>query len=329
MNNRYLKKIIAIFLTIIIFSTGGCNFATNETDNGFINSDVYENEVYWSENVLNTVTNLSIVRDTVNDNFENQIFYELSETQTKKISKLKKAICKFFIQKYKIDFSNKLERQQVTFFSVPSLGNGITMGYVDINNSNILHLNILLNTEYKENFESTYIHESLHQLGFSDKTCEMTYLVEGIVDAYTDMILTENGGDSKPTDLYFEARQLGYQMIEADQNLPNVFVNKESLREYVNKSLNSYQQKYIKHNDLALYLNTLLEALIAINSGTGYSENAYYYAFDAQSIVQRFCQAQNCDSTQIKYIRSHYILEDFERLQVVDHGDKVYSLSID
>ena len=90
MNNRYLKKIIAMFLTIIIFSTGGCNFATNETDNGFINSDIYENEEYWSEDVLDTVTNLSIVRETVNDNFESQIFYELSEKQIRKVAKLKK-----------------------------------------------------------------------------------------------------------------------------------------------------------------------------------------------------------------------------------------------
>ena len=326
MNNRYLKKIMVIFLTIIIVSTGGCSFVTKTTDNGFINNDVYENEEYWSEDALNMVTNLSIVRNEVNDNFENQNFYELSEKQVRKVAKLKKTICKFFIQRYKIDFSDELEKQQVTFFSTSSIGNGITMGYVDVNNYNILHLNVLLNTENKELFESTYIHESLHQLGFNDKKCKVTYLVEGIVDAYTDLILTENGGNSQPTDLYFEARQFGYQMIAADPNLPKVFVNKESLREYVNKSLNSYQQKYVKHNDLAIYLNALLEALIAINSGTGYSENTYYYAFDAQSIVQRFCQAQNCDSHTINYIRSHYILEDFERLKVIDHGEKVYSI---
>ena len=54
----------------------------------------------------------------------------------------------------------------------------------------------------------------------------MTYVVEGIVDAYTDMILIENNIKSKVTGIYFETRQLGYQIIAADKNLPKLFLEK-------------------------------------------------------------------------------------------------------
>ena len=74
--------------------------------------------------------------------------------------------------------------------------------------------------------------------------------------------------------------------------------------------------------------NILIQALIAINSGTTSSQsNAYFYAFDAQSIVQKFCQSQNCDSDTIDYIRKHYLLEDFEKLNVIDNGNDSYSIN--
>ena len=204
------------------------------------------------------------------------------------------------------------------------------MGYVDVDNPNELHLNILLNKDCKDKFENTYVHETLHQLGFMDKSGKMTYVVEGIVDAYTDLILIENNIKSKVTGIYFEPRQLGYQIIAADKNLPKLFVEKKAVSEYFDNELSSYKQNYAKHNKLAEYLNTLLQALIAINSGTTSSSsqsNAYFYAFDAQSIVQRFCQSQNCDNDTIDYIRKHYLLEDFEKLNVIDNGNDSYSIN--
>lgn len=99
-----------------------------------------------------------------------------------------------------------------------------------------------------------------------DKTCNMTYVVEGIVDA----------------PMY--------------------------------------------HKDIAGYLDTLLDVLIAINSGMGYSENMpLFYVFDAQSIVQKYCQSIGCNKETIEYVRKHYLLENFENLKIVDMGDG-YSL---
>ncbi len=335
MKNRFSRKMkmVTLCLTLIlaITSLSGCSSSSAVTDSGFINTDVYENTDYWKEDSINVITNLKTVIENLEDeNAENQQFSKLSAKQEKKVEKLKKCICNYFIEKYGIDFSTKLEKQEVSFFSTRVLGNSITMGYVDVNNSNELHLNILLNKDHKDEFENTYVHETLHQLGFMDKSGKMTYVVEGIVDAYTDLILIENNIKSKVTGIYFETRQLGYQIIAADKNLPKLFVEKKAVSEYFDNELSSYKQNYAKHNKLAEYLNTLLQALIAINSGTTSSSsqsNAYFYAFDAQSIVQRFCQSQNCDNDTIDYIRKHYLLEDFEKLNVIDNGNDSYSIN--
>lgn len=333
MKNRFSRKMVRLCLTLIlaITSLSGCSSSSGVTDSGFINTDVYENTDYWKEDSINVITNLKTVTENLEDeNAENQQFSKLSAKQEKKVEKLKKCICNYFIEKYGIDFSTKLKKQAVSFFSTRVLGNSITMGFVDVNNSNELHLNILLNKDHKDEFETTYVHETLHQLGFIDASGKMTYVVEGIVDAYTDLILVENNIKSKVTGIYFETRQLGYQIIAADKNLPKLFVEKKAVSEYFDNELSSYKQNYAKHNKLAEYLNTLLQALIAINSGTTSSSsqsNAYFYAFDAQSIVQKFCQSQNCDNDTIDYIRKHYLLEDFEKLNVIDNGNDSYSIN--
>ena len=318
-----------IFRTMILMVVGiailtGCG---TKKDNGFINNFVYENEEFWEGEELSIVTNIKIKRQEVGDNIEDCSFSDLSEEQKEKVKKLRKAISKFFKLRYGIELSDRLEKQKVTFYSTSDFGESVTMGYVDINDSDTLHLNIALNEEYKELFESTYVHETLHQLGFQD--AEMTFVVEGIVDAYTDLILTEGGINSQPTDIYFETRQLGYQMIKADEQLPKVFLEKEkkeTVKEHINRCLNQYKQEYVQHKDLAGYLNDLMEALIAINSGTGFSENAYYYAYDSQAIVQRYCQAQECKKSTIQYIRKHYLIDAFEDIEVIDQGGGVYSL---
>ncbi len=334
MKNRFSRKMkmVTLCLTLIlaITSLSGCSSSSAVTDSGFINTDVYENTDYWKEDSINVITNLKTVIENLEDeNAENQQFSKLSAKQEKKVEKLKKCICNYFIEKYGIDFSTKLKKQEVSFFSTRALGNGVVMGYVDVDNPNELHLNILLNKDCKDKFENTYVHETLHQLGFMDKSGKMTYVVEGIVDAYTDLILIENNIKSKVSGIYFEPRQLGYQIIAADKNLPKLFVEKKAVSEYFDNELSSYKQNYAKHNKLAEYLNTLLQALIAINSGTSSSSqsNAYFYAFDAQSIVQRFCQSQNCDNDTIDYIRKHYLLEDFEKLNVIDNGNDSYSIN--
>lgn len=232
MKNRFSRKMkmVTLCLTLIlaITSLSGCSSSSAVTDSGFINTDVYENTDYWKEDSINVITNLKTVTENLEDeNAENQQFSKLSAKQEKKVEKLKKCICNYFIEKYGIDFSTKLKKQEVSFFSTRALGNGVVMGYVDVDNPNELHLNILLNKDCKDKFENTYVHETLHQLGFMDKSGKMTYVVEGIVDAYTDLILIENNIKSKVTGIYFEPRQLGYQIIAADKNLPKLFVEKK------------------------------------------------------------------------------------------------------
>lgn len=326
MNKKILRTLTIFILSSIIL--GGCS--TAKTDNGFINTDRYSTTDYWKSNDLNIISNASLCTTEVledDEDFDDQEFMELTDSQKKKVETLKNYIYDYFIDNYNIDFSEKLAKQNVNFFSCSEFGSSTTMGYVDINENDTLHLNIHLNLDYKNLFESTYVHETLHQLGFMDKECKATFIVEGIVDAYTDIILTLNKANSQPTDIYFESRQLGYQIIAADKNLPSVFLDKKSFSTYLNDYLETYNQPYEEHENVAEYLNTLLYAFVNFNSGTAYSDYAYFYAYDVQSIVQRFCQAQNCDDETIKYIRAHYLLEGFEKLEIVDHGNSTYSFA--
>lgn len=326
MNKKILRTLTIFILSSIML--GGCS-STEKTDNGFINTDRYRSEAYWESNDLKIISNSSVYTTYTDkdEDFEMQDFIALTDSQKKKVETLKNYIYDYFINNYNIDFSEKLAKQNVNFFSCSEFGSSTTMGYVDINDSDTLHLNIHLNLDYKNLFESTYVHETLHQLGFMDKECKTTFIVEGIVDAYTDIILMLNKANSQPTDIYFESRQLGYQIIAADKNLPNIFLEKKSFSNYLNDCLEVYTQPYEEHENVVEYLNTLLYVFVNFNSGTAYSDYAYFYAYDVQSIVQRFCQAQNCDDETIKYIRSHYLLEGFENLKIVDYENGSYSLN--
>ena len=108
---------LCLTLILAITSLSGCSSSSGVTDSGFINTDVYENTDYWKEDSINVITNLKTVTENLEDeNAENQQFSKLSAKQEKKVEKLKKCICNYFIEKYGIDFSTKLKKQEVSFF---------------------------------------------------------------------------------------------------------------------------------------------------------------------------------------------------------------------
>lgn len=319
MKRKFFLSLLATLLVIMVSISGYANDST--TDNGFVNTDTYEDFSYWQMDNLDLVTNLSIeyIEDNSYFNDTKILDLSLSNSQRKKIASLKKAICNYFSEKYNIDFSQKINQQKIYFFKDLVVENDILPSYIDSKDSNILYLNVMLNTQkYTHLFEYAYVQETLHQLGFYDTSGKLHFLVEGIVDAYIDLILTSNGFvfETDSMDIYFEARQLGYQMIAADKDLPNVFVNNLSLQEHINNALVGYTQNFLKKNNLAQYLEQLIDLFIIKNLEIAYIEDAFCYEFDAQMIVQRFCQSQNCDESQISYIRKHYIVEDFEKLKV-------------
>lgn len=328
-----MKKYIALFILnlslVVTFSR--CSTTTKQTDvklkearkdQGIISNDSYIDNSYWKSSDLNLITNLSVKVQNQSDDFSDCSYTSLSKEQSKKIKYLKKLIYEYFLDTYNIDFSDKLDKQSVTLFNSSDIENSLTMGYVGPADENTLHLHISLKNKNAELFESTYVRETLHQLCFIDKSEETTYIVEGIVDAYSDLILAKAGEDYIATAIYFETRQLGYQLIAADKELPEVFYKHESFKEHLNKDLSSYNQPYIKHNDIADYLNTLLYTLISVNSGFAELNYTpyYYYVFDAQSIVQKFCQAQEPNSSTIEYLRKHCLLTKFEILKIEIDG---------
>lgn len=319
--------VLTLILTMILLTFSGCSSTDEQKkearkDQGFINNDNYKDESYWKSSDLKLVTDVNLKITNENPDFSDCNFEKLSRKESKKVEYLKDLIYEFFLDVYNLDFSSKLEKQSVTWFNSTANGNSLTMGYVDPKDENTLHLHISSKDENAEVFVSTYVHETLHQIGFIDKSQETTYIVEGIVDAFADLILARVGEEYIATPIYFETRQLGYQLIKADKELPNVFYKKESFKEHLNSGLSKYNQVYEKHEDLTEYLNTLLFVLIQSNSGQAkLSYDPYFYAFDAQAIVQKFCQSKKPNSSTIKYLRKHCILEEFEDLKVKKEGN--------
>ena len=324
-NNNKLG-VFMLLLTMLLLTFSGCSSADKQKearkDQGFINNDTYKDDSYWKSEDLKLITDLKIKTVNEDPDFSDCNFEKLSRKESKKVEYLKDLIYGFFLDVYNLDFSSKLEKQSVTWFNSTSNGNSLTMGYVDPEDENTLHLHISSKDENAKVFVSTYVHETLHQIGFIDKSQETTYIVEGIVDAFADLILARAGEEYVATPIYFETRQLGYQLIKADKELPEVFYKQESFKEHLNEELLKYNQPCVKHEDVAGYLNSLLYALIASNSElTQLNYDPYFYVFDAQMIVQKFCQSKKPNSSTIKYLRKHCLLEEFEDLKVKKEGN--------
>lgn len=324
-------RIIAIFTTVVLIITVLCGCSAT-IDTGSTNDRNYKNYKFWEqENQLRLVTNFT-VKDTFEDDFQDEISEigekELTEKEKQHIKKLQSGIIKFFKEFYNIDLTEKLSHQEIRIFNSQQTEN-MTMGYVSDKEPNILNLNELIfeNNDYSNLFSNTYIHETLHQLGIRDMDAD-SMLIEGIADAYADIILTYIGEWSYTTDVYFEARTLAYQIISVDEELPHLFLETDnfSLSDRINERLKNVPQKHVKVKNPGNQLVRILSILYSNNLGMLVcNTDPYYYAYDAQEIVRAYCQTFNPNHERINYIRSHYLLGDYEELEILKDKKGRYS----
>ena len=323
---KNLKTYFTLFM-VLVLSLSGCSTSSSFIDTGCTFENPYTDYSYWEQdNQLKLITNYSIssLGDTAPEITE--IGTEtLSNKDSRTIKKLQEGIISYFSENYDIDLTEKISKQEVKIFS-SNLDSGITMGYVDPEHQNILNLNeILFTKEYYHLFENTYVHETLHQLGIIN-TNELL-LTEGITDAYTDLIMCYLGKESYPTEYYFEARTLAYQIIAVDKDLPHLYFETDdfSLADRISEKLCLVPQNFVKRDTLGKTLYELLSILFSNNVGVLVSENPpYVYAYDSQEIVRSYCQTFNPSEETIDYIRNHYLLEDFESLIIIQKDSGYY-----
>lgn len=319
MKNNF-AKIVSIILTIIVLTATftGCSSSSLDSSNA-TNTVIYSDYSFWhSENQLRITLPVNFSHIESNSLPTGIGELTLSNKYLKKVEKLKLAIINYFQEVYNIDVSEKLNKQELRAFSASEFMGDLTMGYVDPTNQNILNLNIELFNDYKKYFNNTYVHETLHQLGFLSE--DSTMITEGIVDALTDLILCKANIQSSPTDTYFDVRILGYQIIATDTYIAEFYLNNSNTKmaHRITTALKEVKRTYKKVRNIGKRLEDLCTGLTYGISGT---VDPYFVAFEAQEIVRAYCQTFNPSTETIDYIRSHYLIEDYESVTIVPDGN--------
>lgn len=322
------RKMFAVVLAVIccIMAITGCASAPAVTayDMGITNELEYSDYDFWEkDNTLRFVVDITMVTEgNVEEEISEAKYAKLPRSKEKTIEKLKEGMISFFQERYNIDISEKLANQEVRFFSSAGESESVT-GYVEIGNRNVLNLNKRLLKDVSYLFETTYVHETLHQIGFQGE--KSLQVVEGIVDSLTDMILCYMGREAVLTPYYDECRTVGYQLLAADPEIVSCYLNGQSfdILDRINEKLKDVPQEFRKVGHLGKLLENRLQILYGISTGTvwGFSTDPYLFAFEVQEIVKAYCQECNPDAETIDYIRSHYLVLDYESLCIIEEGE--------
>ena len=298
-----MKKNILVVLTIVMMLLSGCGNTTTSS----------EDYTFWekSNDVRLVITSIGVMDVAQDDEFSGLGELELSSSYLKQVKKLQEAMLSYFETYYGIDISEEIGKQKLRGFESAE-SDTITMGYVDSNNPDYLNLNSLLFGAYSMYFSNVYVHETLHQIGFINANGVM--ITEGIVDALTDLILTEANIRSYPTDSYAASRTLGYQILASDNEIASFYLNNSdsNIEARIAEVLRDVEYPF-EEADPGERLEDLLEALTYETTGT---VDEYYIAFEAQEIVQAYCQAFDPNAETIDYIRSLYLVEDYESITI-------------
>lgn len=308
---RRNKSLVAFIMSLVLLLAAGCGSASAEAT-----LTTYDDYQFWEqENMLRIV--VPMPKDTLGQlddqtGIEGIGELELSSKYLKRAEVLKEAMISYFSEEYDIDISEELANQKLRVFKASGENEGL-MGYVDKSQPEYLNLNKDLFGEYKVLFDHTYVHETLHQIGFFDLSSDI--IVEGLVDALTDLILNKAGIESYPTPTYGSTRALGYQILEADKGIVEYFLLEENsnmiLR--INTVLENVERPC---NELADVGTRLEKLLVGLTYGIETTFNVWYVAFEAQEIVRAYCQEFEPDEETIDNIRSYYIVADYEAVVI-------------
>jgi hypothetical protein len=326
------KKFYAMVLTLFLMLTSilcGCgkHEAKLLEDSGATNNITYADCSFWHQpNQLRLVINYNA---NVVDNGEPQYTDTTGEIKVptsakSKILDLKSGIIAFFKEHYNIDVSEKLAKQKVRFFETLSARDGsMVMGYVDVSNRNILNLNGLLLTEYSNLLETTFVHETIHQLGVSNSHDGL--LMEGVTDAFADLILCSMGRTAELTPYYYDARILAYQIIKVDKELVHLYFEGDksvSLSKRISERLSTVPQELEPTKNPGAKLVDMVSVLNSYAHGNVASSNdPLYYQYDAQDIVRAYIQTFDPSDEEIDYVRKHYLLYPYEELKFKERED--------
>ena len=148
---------------------------------------------------------------------------------------------------------------------------------------------------------------------------DSTIITEGIVDALTDLILQKANIRSYPTDNYADIRTLGYQILAADKGIAEFYLENDNPSMVTRIAENLKEaKKPCEDVDPGERLESLA---IGLTQGISASFDIWYVAFEAQEITRAYCQSFKPDKEAIDYIRSCYLVENYENVEINNHDD--------
>lgn len=142
---------------------------------------------------------------------------DLSGESKKVIDELNNEIARYFEEVYEIDVTGRLAKLNVKLINPPQDLDIIIYGYYNnIQFDNNVYISSAI-VDDETLFEYTYVHETMHYLGFSSKnSIELTYVYEGLTEAITENIHEYSKAfDYVDDPIYFESKLAAKEILKA------------------------------------------------------------------------------------------------------------------
>ena len=142
---------------------------------------------------------------------------DLSGESKKLIDELNNEIARYFEEVYEIDVTGRLAKLNVKLINPPQDLDIIIYGYYNnIQFDNNVYISSAI-VDDETLFEYTYVHETMHYLGFSSKnSIELTYVYEGLTEAITENIHEYSKAfDYVDDPIYFESKLAAKEILKA------------------------------------------------------------------------------------------------------------------
>lgn len=273
---------------------------------------------FWENNELRLIINANSYSVEDNDECKNSKF-EIPKDLRREFNNLKPEIADFFSKEYNIDVSKKLEKMKIKVFSE---GNNDSLdsftGGRTKKGDDCIQINECIFTDYPEYVISTFLHETMHYIGFiSEKPSRID---DGMAEHMANKCAQFIGIPYAQSEIYSYYTLIADQMCIANEfNIVKSYLTVKNfdICTHVAETLKNVSQPLISVKDLGSYFNSMVETL-----GIDYGDYSFGLAFEAQEITACYCRQFNLSTEQINAIRELYFVEDFEELKIqeLDNG---------
>lgn len=281
-----------------------------------------KNEYWESDNQIRIFRNLKVIDETEPEPEYGKSEYQFTKSEMSKMKELDKEAIKFFQEKHNIDVSIKISQNDVKVFHL-DIDEDFIAGYTDTQ----IHLNELLfiDNNFKMLFESSYIHELMHYVGF--KSADVNCIDEGMAEHFSVEFAEYTGINYIATEDYFLYKQVADQMcIVNEEEICRKYIETDNFQicEHISEKVAFVEQPFFKNDNPGKLLSTLLPVIEPVIEEYDINET-YSFAVIAQEIINAYCkEVKQPNKKEIEEMRELYIVPDIEEIEIEKEGDIFY-----